>query len=518
MIGSLLSVNAGRFPDRTALVFDEKRFSYTELNARACRLGNALTALGVGKGERVATLLHNSNQFIEAFFGLAKIGAVFVPINFRLAAGEIQQILESCTPAVLIFGDELGDVLEPIEAAALLPRHLVRVGAPSTGSGAVGNAMDYESMIQNASSREPEEDVSSNDDQLLLHTSGTTGHPKGALWAHRTTLCSSMAKIIDFELSPSDITVVFGPLFHVGPLMDLAIPVLLRGGRLVIGRSRGFDPVKVLATMEKERVTVVTIYPTMWRRVLGVSKLEQYDLRSLRLLFTGGEPIPKPILREIYARFPHAAFINTYGSTEAGPISTFLAPEHQQEKIGSIGKPAFTAEIKIVDEHDRELSADEVGELTIRSSFVFNGYWNRPHDSAAPSRNGWWHTGDLGWKDAEGFIWIGGRKKDMIISGTENIYPIEVEQVIATLDGVMEVAVVGVPDEQWGESVAAFIVREKGANLDEAEIIDHCQAKIASYKKPRHVLFVDSLPRTTVNKISKDILRRQFTPPLSDAD
>ncbi len=515
MIGTLLRVNAGRIPDTTALVFNQNRYSYAELNGRACRLGNALTALGVGKGERVAALLHNCNQFMEAFFGVAKIGAVFVPINFRLAAREIQQILEACTPAVLIFGEELGDVLKPIEPAASLPQHLVRVRAPSTGPGDVGNAIDYESMIQNASSQEPQEDVSTSDDQLIMHTSGTTGYSKGAVWAHRTTLCSSMAKIIDFELSPSDITVVFGPLFHAGPLMDLAIPVLLRGGRLVIGRSRGFDPVKVLATIEKERVTVVTIYPTMWKRVLGVSELEQYDLRSLRLLFTGGEPIPKPVLREIYARFPQAAFINTYGSTEGGPISTFLAPEHQLEKIGSIGKPAFTAEIKIVDEQDRELRSGEVGELAVRSPFVCKGYWNRPEDGAASHRNGWWHSGDLGWKDAEGFLWIAGRKKDMIISGTENIYPVEVEQVIAMLDGVVEVAVVGVPDEEWGEAVAAFVVREDGADLDETEIIKHCKANLAGYKKPRHVLFIDSLPRTTVNKVSKESLRRHFVRPIS---
>ena len=200
-------------------------------------------------------------------------------------------------------------------------------------------------------------------------------------------------------------------------------------------------------------------------------------------------------------------------SVEGGPPSRpswLQTPTAQQ--------PAFSAEVRIVDDHDRELSSGEVGELTIRSPFVFNGYWKRPEDTAALRRNGWWHTGDLAWKDAEGFIWIGGRKTDMIISGAENIYPVEVEQVIATLDEVREVAVIGVPDEEWGEAVAAFVVRKQGVELDEAGVIDHCKAAIASYKKPRHVFFVDSLPRTTVNKVSKNTLRQQFASPIWDSD
>jgi fatty-acyl-CoA synthase len=248
----------------------------------------------------------------------------------------------------------------------------------------------------------------------------------------------------------------------------------------------------------------------MWRRVLSLPNLSSYDTSSLRLLFTGGEPIPIPLLRDIYARFPTAGFINTYGSTESGPITTFLATEDRERKIGSVGKPAFSVEVRVADETGAPVAKGTTGELLVRSPFVCNGYANS-HPGSVYRAGDWWHTGDLVYCDDEGFIWIGGRKKDMIISGAENIYPAEVERVIAELDGVIEVAVVGVPDEEWGEAVAAYVVLAAGAALDQAAIVDHCRRSLAGYKKPRHVFFVDSLPRTTVNKVSKDTLRAWFS-------
>jgi fatty-acyl-CoA synthase len=306
-----------------------------------------------------------------------------------------------------------------------------------------------------------------------------------------------------------DVTVVFGPLFHAGPMMDLAVPLLLRGGRLVVGATTGFDPAVLMRTIAAERATVMTIYPTMWRRLLGLPDLHIYDCSSLRLLLTGGEPISVPLLRTIYARFPMAGFVNTYGSTEGGPITTFLASEDRERKSGSVGKPAFSVEVRIADENETPVADGVTGELLVRSPFVCKGYANPPEDMAYCS-GGWWHTGDLAYRDKEGFIWIAGRKKDMIISGAENIYPIEIEQVIAELDGVVDVAVVGVPDVEWGESVAAYIVLAPGKSLDPVAVVEHCRRHLASYKKPRHIIFIDSLPRTTVNKVSKETLRAQF--------
>jgi fatty-acyl-CoA synthase len=510
MIGYKLTVNAAHFPDATAIVFGARRYTYAELNERACRLANGLAAMGIRRGDRVATLLHNCNQFVEALFATAKLGAVFVPINFRLVAREVGQQLDGCEPRVLLAGEAFTDVLAELGARASFPPHVLRVNdRPDAEAQESG---DYENLLAGHPATEPGVDVGADDVLLLIHTSGTTGVPKGAMWTHGTTFLSAAAKIIDFALAPSDATVVFGPLFHAGPLADLALPLLLRGGKLVIGPSRQFAPEHLLRAIADEGATVVTVYPTMWRRVLtAFPDVSDFDLTALRLLFTGGETIPVPVLKGVYALFPGVGFVNTYGSTETGPITTFLAPHERLRKIGSIGKEAFGVEIRIADEQGRPLEPGQVGEILVRGPFVCRGYWNRPEATAESSRNGWWHTGDLARRDEEGFVYIAGRSKDMIKSGTENIYPVEIERVIAMLDGVAEVGVVGVPDDEWGEAVAAFVVKAPGASLAAAEIIEHCREHLASYKKPRHVRFVDSLPRTTVNKISRNELKAAFT-------
>jgi fatty-acyl-CoA synthase len=510
MVGMALTLSAERFPDRTAVAFYEVRRSYAELNSRACRLAHALSESGVTKGDRVATLLHNCPEFVEALFAVAKLGVVLVPINFRLTGPEIGRIIEGCTPKALIYGGEFAETLVPLaRSAASFPMHLVCCRDPASPAGTL-ISREYESWIGGYPDAEPAVAVSMTDDLLIIHTSGTTGHPKGAVLTHGNTLFSSMTKIIDFGLRPTDTIVVFGPLFHVGPLMDLALPAWQRGGTVVLGRSRGFEPGHLLSVLEREKATVVSIYPVMWRRVLDLPDLARYDLSRLRLLLTGSEPMPPSLLRGIYERFAGVAFVNTYGSTEGGPVTTFLGPEDRFQKMGSIGKPAFGVRVKIVDERGNEVGPGVVGELAVRSPFVCRGYWNRPDETAAALRGGWWHTGDLAMADPDGFLWIGGRKKDMIISGAENIYPVEIEQVIATLEGVAEVAVVGVPDAEWGEAVAAFVVRKPGSALDDAGILAHCRAQLAGYKKPRHIVFVDELPRTSITKVSKEQLRQRF--------
>jgi len=508
MIGYQLTINASRHPQATAIVFADRRLDYRTLNNRACQAAQALLAEGIKQGDRVATVARNSDAFIVLFFAAAKIGAVFVPINFRLTAPEIGRIIAKSGPKLLFCGNSMLPVTERLRDAGMLPKIVVVTDAAETIK--IDDTPIFDGWLSPFPTDEPDIAVEANDPQLLLHSSGTTGLPKGAVWTHATTLASCSAKIIDFDLGSDDATTVFGPLFHAGPLMDLAIPLLLRGGKLVIGASTGFDPEVVLRTAAAERATVMTIYPTMWRRVLTLPSVEQFDLASLRLLLTGGEPIPLPVLREVYHRFPQAGFVNTYGSTEGGPITTFLPPRDAQRKIGSVGMPAFSVEVRIADGEDRPLPRGEVGELLVRSPFVCRGYWQLPEETASSLRDGWWHTGDFARVDEDGFIWIEGRKKDMIISGAENIYPVEVEQAIATLAGVAEVAVIGVPDAEWGEAVMAYIVREPGAALGAAQIVEHCRRCLASYKKPRHISFVEALPRTTVNKVAKTVLREWF--------
>jgi len=278
----------------------------------------------------------------------------------------------------------------------------------------------------------------------------------------------------------------------------------------VIGPSRQFDPARLLATVAAERGTVIPIYPTMLRRVLAAPELAATDLSSLRLVITGGEAAPLKMIQAFNRLLPAVGLVNNYGSTEGGPITAFLAPEESRHKIGSVGKEAFGVEVRIADDDGRPVPAGQIGHLLVRSPFVCGGYWNRHDLTAASQCNGWWHTGDLASRDADGYLWIAGRSKDMIKSGTMNIYPVEVEQVIASIEGVVEVGVVGVPDDEWGEAVAAFVVTAPGVTLEAAQVVQECRRQLAGYKKPRHVVFIDSLPRGTTNKVAKNVLRMQW--------
>ena len=344
MIGYQLTINAARHPNAVAVVFGARRYTYARLNERACRLANGLAALGVGRGDRVAALLHNCTPFVEALFATAKLGAVFVPINFRLVAREVGALLDACGPKVLLAGNGFAELLHGARSASQLPE-ASRSGSttghlPSRGRLTQSDADPYEAWLAAQPADEPTDVVLPGAVQMLLHSSGTTGLPKGIIYTHATTFASSTAKIIDFGLTRDDITVVFGPLFHAGPLMDLAMPLLLRGGRLVLGASRQFDPARLLATIAAERGTVIPIYPTMLRRLLNeVKDVSAYDLASLRLIITGGEAAPIPVIRGVLERFPDVGFVNNYGSTEGGPITTFLAAGGQpaQDRHGGQG-------------------------------------------------------------------------------------------------------------------------------------------------------------------------------------
>jgi fatty-acyl-CoA synthase len=443
-------------------------------------------------------------------FACAMLSAVFVPINFRLVAREVGLQFDACTPKILLAGEGFADLLDMINGRPSFPQRVVWIDDQLPAGPEAEGRHSYDSWLAQHDARAPDIVVPADSILMLLHSSGTTGLPKGIIFTHATAHASCTAKIIDFTLIPEDTTVVFGPLHHAGPLMDLALPLLLRGGRVVIGPSRQFDPARLLATVAVERGTVIPIYPTMLRRVLAAPELAAVDLSSLRLVITGGEAAPLKMIQEFNRLLPTVGLVNNYGSTEGGPITTFLSPEESRRKIGSVGKEAFGVEVRIADDDGRPLPAGQVGHLLVRSPFVCGGYWNQADLTAASQRNGWWHTGDLASRDADGYLWIAGRSKDIIKSGAMNIFPIEVEQVIAGIDGVVEVGVVGVPDDEWGEAVAAFVVTSPGATLAAEQVVEECRRQLASYKKPRHVVFVESLPRGTTNKVAKNVLRAQW--------
>jgi len=510
MIGYQLSRHAARTPKAIAVSYGAQDFTYAELNAAACRMANGLLALGIAPGDRVAALLHNCPQFLVALYAAAKVGAIFVPFNFRLTAREIGATLDACAPRMLLVGAGFGDIVSALSGRPSWPAQVIDVDDRIALAGEARAADGLAAWLEAQADTEPEQTIDSGEPLMMLHTSGTTGLPKGALYSHATAYASSLAKLLDFGLRSNDTAVVFGPLFHAGPLMDLTFPLLLHGGRVVLGASRNFDPATLLLTIAQVRGTVVPIYPTMIRRVLTLPDAAFVGLDSLRMITTGGEPVPVPVIHGLHARFPKVAFVNTYGSTEAGPALSFLAPEDSPRKAGSVGRSAFGVEVRIAGDDGLPAPAGTVGEVLVRSPFVCRGYWQRPEATAEALRGGWWHTGDLAYRDGDGFLWIAGRRKDMIKSGGENIYPPEIEQVIAELEGVAEVAVIGVPDEHWGESVAVYIVTAPGARLDAEQVVAHCRIGLAGFKKPRHVRFVEALPRNTTNKVDKMRLRALF--------
>lgn len=503
MLGYQLSIRATHAADDPAIAFGRRRLTYAALEQRACRLANALAAAGIGPGDRVAALLVNCPQMLEVLFATAKLGAIFVPLNFRLAAPEIVRLLGACSPSLLLAGQDFDAVLGALAAAGAARRHIVRVNdRPDPGR----EDEPYEEWLATHPPTAPAHVAAADDPVLLMHSSGTTGVPKCAIHTHGTVLASSMAKIIDFRLDRNDRAVVFGPLFHAGPLFDLTLPLLLRGGSVVLGASRNFDAAALVGTLAEERGTVAPVYPTMLRRVMAAG-VPLRDLRDLRLVITGGEPITAALLASVQQALPWAEVVNNYGSTEGGPITTFLPAADAARKPGSVGRPSFGVELRIADPDGAEVAPGEVGEILVRSPFTCRGYWQRADLTAAARHAGWWRTGDLARRDAEGFIWIAGRRGDMIKTGTENVYPADVEEVIAAVPGVAEVAVVGVPDAEFGEAVAAYVVPTTERPADAERILAACRRDLAGYKKPRHIHFVDALPRTTVNKIDRNALR-----------
>jgi fatty-acyl-CoA synthase len=504
MIGIQTAIRAARDPDKVAVYFGARHLTYRALDQRAGALATALAARGIGRGDRVAGLLTNCPQFLELVFAIARLGAIFVPVNFRLAAPEVAQVLNACTPALLFAGQDFGAMLAGLRAAGDLACPIITVNdRPDTGDADA----PYEALLTGA----PLEPVAAASDEplLLMHSSGTTGLPKGAIHTYGTVMASCMIKTIDFRITSDDRAVTFGPLFHAGPLFDLTLPALLRGGSVVLGVSRNFDAEVLLRTVAEHRGTVAPVYPTMLRRVMA-NGLGTHDLRSWRLIITGGEAIAPSLLRQVQQALPHTEIINNYGSTEGGPITTFLPGAEAERKESSVGRPSFGMQVRLADDAGYEVPVGTVGEVTVRGPLTCAGYWNRPDLTAAARRGPWWATGDLGRFDEEGYLWIVGRRTDMIKSGTESVYPGEVENVITTLPGVVEVGVVGVPDPDWGEAVAAFIVAAPGSGLDADAVVRHCRPHLAGYKLPRHVHFIDALPRSGGNKISRRDLAARF--------
>lgn len=487
-------------PHKRALIFEDHPLTYQEVNLRTNQLSHHLLESGIQKGDRVSVLLYNCHQYIETFLALSKIGAILVPLNWRLAEPELEFIIKDSGSRMLIFDTEFIEVVDSLRPNLNLSNgNYLSVGPPCPEW-----AKDYEKGLLENPVHEPhlEGSIGDEDPHILMYTSGTTGIPKGAILSHRKTFFNALNADIFYNLTSKDIMIVSRPMFHSGGLLVEAAPVLYKGGTLIL-RKR-FRPHEILESIQKYRVTLLELPATVYQFILLECDLNQYDLGSVRYYFTGGERVPKTMLKEYYRK--GITISQIFGQTEASTI-TFLSPDDAVLKIGSVGLPVFHGEVKIVDKMGKEVSPAEVGEIIIRGPTLMSGYWNRPELTSETIRDGWLYTGDLAKADEEGYVYIVDREKDMYISGGENIYPAEIEKVLHSHPKILDTGIVGVPDEKWGEVGKAFVVLKQGETMSNGEIFEFLRGKVAKYKIPKYVEFIEELPKTASGKIQKFLLK-----------
>ncbi|GAA3870605.1 long-chain fatty acid--CoA ligase [Leifsonia kafniensis] len=499
-IGTWISRRRRRSADAIALTSSGSSLSYADLASRIARLANALAARGVESGDRVAFLGNNHPAFLETLFATTTLGAIFVPLNTRLAAPEIEFALEDSGATTLIFHAELQPLARAGAWTSAVTRRIIIEGEASTAVEA------YEDVLASGADVDHRATVTLEDPAIILYTSGTTGHPKGAVLSHGNLTWNCFNAIVDYGVTADDRVLLISPLFHVAALSMGALPMLLQGGRVVLHER--FEPSEVLRAVEAERITMLSGVPTTFQMLQEHPNWESTDISSLRTLTCGGSSMPERMIEAYEKR--GLAFSCGYGMTETAPGATAMPPQMSTHKIGSSGMKHFFTDVKIVDEQGAELPPGEIGEICVSGPNVIRSYWRRPDATANAFMDGWFRSGDLGYFDDDGYIYISDRLKDMIISGGENIYSAEVEGVIMEIPEVSGVALIGVPDEKWGELPLAVVNLAPGTRLTTQDIIDHLTGRLAKYKIPKRVEFIDELPRTASGKVRKAELRAEY--------
>jgi len=510
IIGNIIRWSASNFPNKTALIFGDRRLTYKEFNLRVNRLSNSLLKMGLKKGDRVAVVLHNCPEFLEIYFALAKIGGIFIPINNLLKERELRQILDYVRPRFLILDPEYEGSVNSIRKDLKFIKFFIGIQGTSSQS-----FFQYEALIGQGQPGEPDVRVSDDNIMSIFLTSGTTGLPKGAMRTHRHDFINAMTGAIELKLDYNDKVLLLFPFYHV--TFEDNIRNVLIANTILIRKEGHFDPKEVLEMLAREKVTICQFVPTMISSMLQEKSIEEYDLSHLRLIAYAASPMPVELLKKALARFK-CQFIQFYGQTETGPLTTILRPEDhvlegseaQVARLASAGRPVVDYEVRIVDEDGNDVAVGEVGEIIVRSEAMTIGYWDLPEETNATIKDGWLYTGDFGRFDKQGYLFIADRKHDMIISGGKNIYPREIEEVLYSHDAIQEAAVIGVPDEYWGESVKALVVLKEGMKTSEEEIISFCKENLANYKKPRSVEFRQQLPKSSTGKILKRVIREEY--------
>jgi acyl-CoA synthetase (AMP-forming)/AMP-acid ligase II len=505
-------------PDRDCIVFEGRRWTYAQVNERVNRLANALAQWGIGKGDRVGILHVNCNQHIEAYFAVAKLGAIFVPLNFRAKSDELAYMIANAEAKALFVGSRYLEIVDTMLPQLPTVKQCILIDSKDK------NKIYYEDLLGAASSDELMSEIGDEDITILMYTAGTTGRPKGVPLRHNAFASYVLDNVDPASPDIEERNLLTVPLYHVAGIQ--AMLAAIYGGRTLV-LMRQFEVKEWIETIQRERATRAMLVPTMLKRVIDAPDYHQYDLSSLKVITYGAAPMPFEVINKAIKVMPWVRFINAFGQTETASTITTLGPEdhiiegteEEREKklkrlTSSIGKPLPDVEVKIVDEEGKPLAPLEVGEILARGPRMMTGYWrDEQKTSQVITRDGWLRTGDMGWMDEEGYIYLAGRGDDMIIRGGENISPEEVENAVQSHPKVEEASVIGVPDPEWGQEPRAIVVLKKGAVATQEEIIEHCRTRLAGFKRPRSVVFIDALPRNPMGKVLRKKLREDYGQP-----
>ncbi|MBI4198454.1 MAG: long-chain-fatty-acid--CoA ligase [Chloroflexi bacterium] len=512
-----LALSSAIVPQREAVIFEEKRFSYEDLLERVNRLADALANRGIGRGDRIAAIQVNCNEHIEAYFAAAKLDAIYVPINFRVKNDELSFMLKDSEPKALLAGGRYYDLVEAGTKGVASLNTLIALDGPHD------SWLSYEKLLASGKNEERFPQGDDDDTTIIMFTAGTTGTPKGVMLTY-----NSFASYIISNISPADPEVeerniLTVPLHHIAGMQ--AVLSAIYGGRTLI-IQRQFQPVEWMQLVQREKVNRAMMVPTMLKQLIDHPDFLKYDLSSLQVITYGAAPMPLPVIQDAIRKLPKTRFINAFGQTETASTITMLPPEDHDlsgspqvvqrklKRLSSIGKPLEDVEVRIVDEQGIDVPKGEVGEIIASGPRLMKGYWHREDATRETMRNGWLFTGDLGYMDEDGYIFLAGRAKDFIKRGGEMISPDEVEQVLMSHPAVDEAAIIGVPDDYWGERIRAVVVVRPGSRVTGQELIEHCHERLASYKRPESVVFVPELPRNPMGKVLKRVLREEFDQPI----
>jgi acyl-CoA synthetase (AMP-forming)/AMP-acid ligase II len=502
VLGETLARWARKTPDKEAFVFKDKRYSYRHFDQRINRLANAFTGLGIERGDKVGLVFMNCMEILECYFALAKIGAVTVPNSFRFTGRELAYQLDHSDAKAVVYGEQFHAVIESIRPDLSKMEHFI-----CASEDPVPGAIHYQELVQRSPAEEPDVFVDDDDPAFIMYTSGTTGRPKGAVLTHKNQLMRAVNTSFAREPRYEKQLVVF-PVFHQAAT-GLIIGAVYAGTTSVILDVP--SPENIMSAIQDESIEFVSLVPALWNWIVNHPDFDKYDLSSLRGGTTGAAPMPVELKTTIFRKLPQVRLSEAFGMTETTATGARGFHEDLQVKQGTVGKATTFLDVRIVDDEDRDVAVGEVGEIVYQGPTVMKEYYKDPETTTEAFRGGWFHSGDLVRQDEEGYIYIVDRKKDMIISGGENIYPVEVEEVLYAHPKILEAAVIGVPDPDWGETVKAVVVPKPGESLTAEEVIEHCKKNLASYKKPRWVDFVEALPRNTTGKVLKFELRRSHS-------